>query len=66
METIEFEGKTLLINPGGDCPGCYFQSYHCAQQYPKLGGKYEEWYCITDKHDCNFILKEDGSNRESK
>jgi hypothetical protein len=55
METIEFEGKTLLINPGGDCLGCYFEKENHKFCSSFTFTKYD---CIAGN--CNFILKEDG------
>jgi hypothetical protein len=55
METIEFEGKTLLINPGGQCPECEFRErcYSDEENSPNL-----QLNCAVEN--CNFILKEDG------
>jgi hypothetical protein len=58
METIEFEGKTLLINPGGDCPGCHFEKSPICDIKSDIHKGVLNWYCI--KHKCNFKLKEDG------
>jgi hypothetical protein len=54
METIEFEGKTLLINPGGDCPGCELRE-RCYSDSSDIEISVN---CAVEN--CNFILKEDG------
>jgi len=54
MKTIEFEGKTLIVNPGCDCEGCYFDEYGIECPVLKSKGAIYELCMISD---CNFTLQ---------